>query len=97
MDQQRISIRIAGFEYPLNVERDQEEVIRLAAARINEKVDEIRDRYQNVDIRDILSIVLLEEEKKLIELQRRYNAESEGIFRKLLSLDQDLDNYLLSR
>ena len=94
---QNISIKIAGQEFHLSVDPEQEEVIRMAALRINEKVDELRDHYQTVELCDILSIVLLEEEKKLIELQRRYNAEADGIFSRLHSLDKDLNDYLHGR
>ncbi|MBR4660321.1 MAG: cell division protein ZapA [Bacteroidales bacterium] len=97
MEQQNISIKIAGKEFPLTIDRDDEEVVRMAAERIGEMVAEVTDRYENVDMCDVLSVILLGEEKKLIDLQRRYNGDSEGVFQQLKDLDIQLEEYLLSR
>ncbi len=97
MEQQNISIKIAGKEFPLTIDRDDEEVVRMAAERIGEMVSEVTDRYENVDLCDVLSVILLGEEKKLIDLQRRYNGDSEGVFQQLKDLDTHLEEYLLSR
>ena len=69
----------------------------MAAERIGEMVAEVTDRYENVDMCDVLSVILLGEEKKLIDLQRRYNGDSEGVFQQLKDLDIQLEEYLLSR
>ena len=68
---QNIKIKIAGDEYQLAVDPDLEEGIRAAADRINENVDYLLDHYGNVSPKQVLGIVLLREEVKLIELQKR--------------------------
>ena len=94
---QNIKIKIAGDEYQLAVDPDLEEGIRAAADRINENVNYLMDRYGNVSLKQVLGIVLLREEVKLIELQRRNAGEAGAMERELEALNAELDEYLLSR
>ena len=94
---QNIKIKIAGDEYQLTVEPDLEEGIRAAADRINENVDCLLDHYGNVSPKQVLGIVLLREEVKLIELQRKNAGEAGEMDRELDALNAELDEYLLSR
>ena len=94
---QNIKIKIAGDEYQLTVEPDLEEGIRAAADRINENVDYLLDHYANVSPKQVLGIVLLREEVKLIELQRKNAGEAGEMDRELDALNAELDEYLLSR
>ncbi len=94
---QNIKIKIAGDEYQLAVDPDLEEGIRAAADRINENVDYLLDHYGNVSPKQVLGIVLLREEVKLIELQRKNAGEAGEMDRELEALNAELDEYLLSR
>ncbi|MBQ0123379.1 MAG: cell division protein ZapA [Bacteroidales bacterium] len=94
---QNISVKIAGREFGLSIESEKEERIRAAVARINEEIDSLKFDYRGVDDAEILRIVLLSEEKRLVDLETESSEEHEKMLRSLETLDTELGEYLLSR
>ena len=94
MAKQRITIRIGGRELQLFVEADKEEGLRAAAVRINREIDALRFDFRNQELSDILSIILLSEETRLMELEARSAEETNDTIRALEQLDADLGEYL---
>ena len=94
---QKITVQIAGREYGLNVDSQQEEAIRRAVKKLNLEIEELQYNYHGRDVRDILSIVLLSEEKRLVELESMKGDVSNADINKLEELEKSLDDYLLSR
>ena len=88
---------MADEEYPLAVEPELEEGIRAAADRINEQYAYLIDHYGNVSAKQVLSMLLLMEETKLVGLQKENAGEVSDIIREIESLNAELDEYLLSR
>ncbi len=97
MDKQRVKLSIAERSYQLEIEPEMEESIRAAVDNINARILEARNRYTNVDMRDILSIVLLEEESRLIGLERRNTGELGELEKEIGALDRQLGEYLYGR
>ena len=90
-----IKVNIAERYYPLRIARKDEEKIRSAAKRINEKVLYYKQRYADRDIQDALSMATLQFVVKLLEM------EGEGvvvspIVDELNQLDKELGEYLSS-
>lgn len=52
----RINIKIDGRNYPLNIDRKDEERYRKAAKIVNETITEFRTRFQNNDQQDIMAM-----------------------------------------
>lgn len=94
---QNISVIIAGREYSMNVDSEKEEAIRSSVKKLNMEIEELQYNYNGIEMRDILSIVLLSEEKRLVDLENRSNDEINDDIRKLEELDKSLGDYLLSR
>ena len=94
---QNISVMIAGKEFGLSIDPVNEERIRAAVARINGEIDALRFDYKEVDEAEILRIVLLSEEKRLVEKESRCESEKEALLDKVSDLDAALGEYLLSR
>ena len=94
---QKITVNIAGREFGLNVESEQEEAIRSAVKKLNMEIEELQYNYHGRDLRDILSIVLLSEEKRIVEMEDRDNFVINDDISKLEELDKSLGEYLLSR
>ena len=94
---QNINVKIAGKDFGLNIESEKEERIRAAVARINEEIDALMFDYKGVEEAEILRIVLLSEEKRLVDMETQYNAERDEMLRKVTDLDTALGEYLLSR
>ncbi|MCR5709569.1 MAG: cell division protein ZapA [Bacteroidales bacterium] len=94
MARQRITLRIGGRELELSVEAAKEEGLRAAAGRINKELEALRFDFRNQDLSDLLSIILLSEETKLMELEARNVNETNRQLRLLEMLDADLGQYL---
>lgn len=93
---QNISLKIADRIYSdIEIESEEEEKVRLAVERINKSVRDLVNRYKKVDMQDALSMVLLDEEKKLIALQNK--EEVNRILQRLQSLEKRLEEYMVSR
>ncbi len=97
MDKQRINVTIARRNYQLDIAPEMEESIRAAVDSLNARIEDTTTRFVNVDIRDILSMVLLEEEVRLIDAQRRNAGELKEMSDEIAALDRKLGTYLLSR
>lgn len=91
---QRITLRIAGKETQHLVDAEREEVIRAAADRINQEIDSLRFDFRDQDLSEVLSMILLSEETKLMELEARSNKETDTMLRRLEELDASLGEYL---
>jgi len=57
MEELSIKIKIADREYPMKVDSEDEERIRLAGKKINEKIKLYRDQFGIDDKQDLLAMV----------------------------------------
>ncbi len=87
-----IKINIADRYYPLRIVRKDEEKIRSAAKRINEKVLFYKQRYADRDVQDALSMAALQFVIKLIEMEE--NKTTPPIVEEIDRLDKELGDYL---
>ena len=97
MDKQRINVTIARRNYELDIAPESEESIRAAVDSLNARIEDAAAHFVNVDMRDILSIVLLEEEVRLIDALRRNDGELRDVNDEIAALDRKLGTYLHSR
>ena len=91
---QRITLRIAGKETQHLVDAEREELIRAAADRINKEYDAMRYDYRNQDPSDVLRMILLSEEMRLLETEARNSQENSRLIQRLEELDAGLEEYL---
>jgi len=76
MEELSIKIKIADREYPMKVDSEDEERIRLAGKKINEKIKLYRDQFGIDDKQDLLAMVAFD---SLYEkLQAEANSTSTG-------------------
>ena len=94
---QRINIRIAGKEFELDVEATSEEKIREAVKRINQRIFEKSTLFPMVARDEILSMILLEEEVRLVEFETLRDKEKEKLLQQLHTLDERFGEYLIGR
>jgi cell division protein ZapA len=94
MPEDKLSIRIsiADRYYPLKIVAADEERIRTAARRINEKIDQYRQRYAGRDIQDALSMATLQFVIRLIESENNENIEP--LVKELDSISAQLEAYI---
>ena len=91
---QRITLKIAGKETQHLIDAEREEVIRAAADRINREIDSLRFDFRDQDLSEVLSMILLSEETRLLELETRNNRETDRVLSRLEELDASLGEYL---
>ena len=91
---QKITLKIAGKETQHLVDAEREELIRAAADRINKAIDALRFDFRDQNLSDVLSMLLLSEETKLLELEARSSREAQTALRRLEELDASLGEYL---
>jgi len=91
---QRITIKIAGKKLELMVSPEREEGLRAAADRINKEVDALRFDFRDQDLSELLCLILLSEETRLMELEATSVQETNSVLRRLEELDGNLKEYL---
>jgi cell division protein ZapA len=87
-----IRVNIAERFYPLKINRDDEENIRMAARIINEKVFSFKQRHTDKDMQDWLAMACLFFSFKLIENEKRQDLST--ALTGLKNLEQKLTEYL---
>lgn len=81
-----IKINIADRVYPLRVAFEEEEMIRFAAKKINEKINELQENYAVRDKQDLLAMCVLQYATGMFKAENNMNnrqAEVEGSIREL--------------
>lgn len=87
----RIRLNIAGKSYSLDINREKEEVVRLAERRVNEWFTTLQSQYEAQD-EDYLALAALNIALQAIEVE---NSRSMGQdLDELNKLDRQLDDYL---
>ena len=67
----RINIKIDGRNYPLTIDRKDEERYRKAAKIVNETISEYRKRFQSIDQQDILAMTAFQAALNYSKLEER--------------------------
>jgi cell division protein ZapA (FtsZ GTPase activity inhibitor) len=87
-----INIRIDGRNYPLKVDRENEEKFRKAAKIINDIVLQYRQKYVNSDSQDVLAMTAFQFVLKTIDLEEK--VDQSPLLDELKKIDEDLGDYL---
>jgi len=94
-DKLSIRVNIADRYYPLRIDRNDEERIRLAAKLINEKVLQYKQRYSDKDVQDFLAMATLQYVIKLLELENQHDVNP--FIEMVRDLNQQLDDVLSNK
>ncbi|MBT3384030.1 MAG: cell division protein ZapA [Prolixibacteraceae bacterium] len=88
----RINIKIDGRNYPLYVDRADEERHRLAAKIVNETVGKFKEMFRNKDSQDIVAMTAFQIALSNTEMMQR---ENESLFiDELKDLNDDISDFL---
>lgn len=90
-----INIKIDGRNYPLKVDKENEEKFRKAAKIINDIVLQYRQKYVNSDSQDFIAMAAFQFVVKNIELEEK--ADQSPLVEELKKLNEDLGDYLSLR
>lgn len=70
-DKIKINLQIADSNYPLTIERKDEELIREAAKQVNNRLNAYRERYKNLGSEKIIAMVAYQFSYERLQLLER--------------------------
>jgi len=92
MGTQAITVRIAGKSYPMTVNSaQQEETIRKAERHIRERLKLFEERYAVTDVRDLLSMCVLQFATEAQNSESELGSVQDDIAQRLKALEHALD------
>ncbi len=91
-----IKVTIANRQYPLRINRSEEEAIRKAAKKINERIKEYEQNYAVRDPQDLLAMCALQFANESISGSVSKPGETEEQSDKAIEIDGILSDYLSS-
>ncbi|MFT6209552.1 MAG: cell division protein ZapA [Bacteroidia bacterium] len=92
MGTQAITVRIAGKSYPMTVSSPQEEeTIRKAERQIRERLKMYEEKYAVTDIRDLLSMCVLQFATESNESEDKAGSVEQDVMSKLKAIELALD------
>ncbi len=90
----KVKIDIAGRQYPLNINAEEEEAVRSAGKEINKLIQEFEDRYAVTDKQDAISMVALQMASKYNLLKQSGTGNEVEINEKLNQLADIIEREL---
>ena len=88
----RINIKIDGRNFPLTINRIDEERYRLAAKLVNETIYKYRESFSNQESQNILAMSAFQIALSNVELQNRNN--SSDFIDELKNINDDISDFL---
>jgi len=88
MNELSINIKIADREYPMKVAARDEEKIRLAGKKINEKIKMYRDQFGIEDKQDLLAMVAFDSLFEKLQSEDNQTASGESAIEKISYLNK---------
>jgi cell division protein ZapA len=96
-DKLSIRINIAERFYPLRIESDEEEKVRLAAKTISDKLQSLKQKQPTRDVQDWLAMVCLWFAMKLVDRDKNQAADSQEMdvaVQGIRELEQQIAEYV---
>ncbi len=90
-DQIKINLQMAGFTYPVIIDRKDEEAVRKAAKQINQRFYEEQKRYSDLPPERVMTLVAYQFALETLQLKQRHD--TEPYTSKIKELTSLLDNY----
>ena len=87
-----IKISIADRYYPLRIATEDEELVRAAAQRINQKIEQFNTKYSGQDTQDALAMATLQFVLSLLKYEK--DDDTNQIITEIASVDNFLGEYL---
>lgn len=94
MEEFTISVSIADRPYRLTIKREEEEVIRKAAFKINEKIKNYSANFAFNDKQDLLAMVALEEATMALNNESKLSDIDNTVLNDLAEIDSMLSDNL---
>ncbi len=90
----KVKINIAGRQYPLSINAEEEEAVRNAGKEINKLIQEFEERYAVTDKQDAISMVALQMASKYNLIKQAGSGNDAEMNDKLAQLTEFIDKEL---
>ena len=90
-DKIKINLQIADSNYPLTINREEEQTVREAAKQVNIRLNKYREVYQNVSLERIIAMVAYQFALENLQLKDRNDTETYTA--KIKELTEVLETY----
>lgn len=94
MDKLEINVNIGNRTYPLTIDRKEEELIRLAAKRVNDNMKQLESTYAVNDKQDLLAMTALFFSNKSLEANNQLSDISNEVEQKLTDIELAIESSL---
>mgnify|MGYP003492121722 FL=1 len=74
-DKIKINLQIADANYPLQINMEEEELVRVAAKQVNMRLNTYRSHYKNLELEKIIAMVAYEFSLENQKLKQRNDTE----------------------
>jgi cell division protein ZapA len=89
-----INVNIGNRVYPLTIDRNEEELIRKAAKRVNDNMKQLGSTYEVSDKQDLLAMTALFFSNKALEVDDKIDNISGNFSSRVQEIEDDLNDYL---
>ena len=95
-DENKLKIHtvIGGFRFPMNIDREDEEIYRNAEKQVNRYIDDYQKQYPNFSAEEIRSLVAFQLAVVIYKMET--NQSIDPVIEKIRSLDNELEELLNS-
>ena len=90
-DKIKINLQIADSNYPLTINREEEEMVREAAKQVNIRLNAYREYYKNLEPEKIIAMVAYQFSLEKLQLKQRND--TRPFTEKVQELNELLENY----
>ena len=90
-DKIKINLQIADSNYPLTINREEEEMVREAAKQVNIRLNAYREYYKNLELEKIIAMVAYQFSLEKLQLKQRND--TSPFTEKVQELNELLENY----
>ncbi len=90
----KIKLSIADRVYPMTVDFDQEEALRVASKKIDLMIKQFEENYAVRDKQDVLAMCALQFASQLEQKQMDLSIDSSSCIEKIKNLNATIDTYL---
>lgn len=94
MDELSIKIKIADREYPMKVKAEDEQRVRTAGKKINERMRVYREQFGIDDKQDLLAMVAFDSLVDKMEIEETKSSTDEGVLQKVSHLNNLISQVL---
>ena len=89
-----IKVVIAGRPYKMNVQREQEELVRKAAGYVEDAINSFAHSYEYNDQQDLLAMIALQNAVGILEMEEKKDFREKEMELKLNEIDGILSTQL---